>query len=118
MDLNRAFSLITRLLGIVLSVTVVLSTVASEQGELAVKQVTEESYRYFLGDNQGAEGILYTHVGDNRGLYGAEHDLARDNIAEHLESYGLSVLLEPFQYSGTRYNVVARSTLSVPTTIR
>ena len=46
-------------------------------------------------------------TGDNRG-YGPEHDLARENIFAELESYGLSVVLEPFQYNSvTYYNVVA-----------
>ncbi|MBU0616571.1 MAG: M28 family peptidase, partial [Planctomycetes bacterium] len=51
-------------------------------------------------------GILYTHVGDDRG-FGPEHDLARDNIASEFETYGLVVTLEPFSYWGTTYyNVV------------
>ena len=39
---------------------------------------------------------------------GAHHDLCRDNIQFTLQSYGLSVQLEPVDYWGsTYYNVVA-----------
>jgi len=79
---------------------------ASDEGHAAADQVTEESYRYFLGDNQGTEGILYTHDGDDR-EFGPEHDLARANIVAECESYGLSVALEPFYYGELYYNVVA-----------
>lgn len=81
--------------------------IASEQGQAAADQVTEASYRYFLGDNQGAPGILYTHSGDSRGVGAPQHDLARDNIEAHFASYGLTVTLEPVVYSSTTYyNVV------------
>jgi hypothetical protein len=74
--------------------------VASEQGMAAADEVSEASYYDLLYN------WLYTHAGDNRG-FGAEHDLARDNIVMFMESYGLDVVLEPFQYSGnTYYNVV------------
>ena len=83
------------------------ATQASPEGHAAADQVTEAGYRYFLGDNLGVPGILFTHAGDNRG-FGPQHDLARDNIVAELTSYGLTVELEPFTYSGTTYfNVVA-----------
>ncbi|MHC4695344.1 MAG: M28 family metallopeptidase [Planctomycetota bacterium] len=63
--------------------------IASPKGDTAAEKVTVESYRHFLDD------LLYTHYGDNRG-YGAEHDLARDNIVAQMQSYGLTVTLEPF----------------------
>ncbi len=89
-------------------VVAVCSAPASEPGEAAADQVTEASYRYFLGDNEGVEGILYTHPGDDRGRFGQEHDWARANIVEAFEGFGLSVDLEPFIYSSTTYyNVVA-----------
>ncbi|UCD75648.1 MAG: M28 family peptidase [Phycisphaerales bacterium] len=73
---------------------------ASDEGMAAAEEVSQDIY-YDLMDNW-----LYTHAGDNRG-FGPEHDLARDNIAFLMESYGLNVTLEPFQYSGnTYYNVV------------
>ena len=73
---------------------------ASELGQAAADQVSQDSYDEFL------DLWLYTHVGDDRG-YGPEHDLARDNIVYLLESYGLDVTLEPFSYSSsTYYNVV------------
>ena len=89
----------------------------SEAGQKAVDQVSESAYRYFLGDNQGIEGLLYTHDGDNRGVGGPEHDLARDNIAAMFQQYGLTVTLEPVQYSGnTYYNVVGTKTGSAHST--
>jgi hypothetical protein len=73
-------------------------------GLAAADQVTEASYRDFL------DNWLYTHIGDDRG-YGPEHDLARDNIVDFFEFYGLDVTLEPFQYGGDTYsNVVASMT--------
>ncbi len=51
--------------------------------------------------------LLYTHTGDNRGLSGAQHDLARENIFGAFQSFGLTTTLEAFTYSGsTYYNVV------------
>ncbi len=83
----------------------------SQAGLKAADQVSETAYRYFLGDNQGIEGLLYTHDGDNRGVNGPEHDLARDNIAAMFQQYGLTVTLEPVQYGGkTYYNVVGTKT--------
>ena len=77
---------------------------ASEDGNQAVSQVSQASYTHVLDD------MLYTHDGDNRG-YGAEHDLAQANIAMLMESYGLTVTLEPVPYSGeTYYNVVGTKT--------
>ncbi|UCD75649.1 MAG: M28 family peptidase [Phycisphaerales bacterium] len=74
--------------------------VASDEGLAAADEVSQAIY-YDLMDNW-----LYTHAGDNRG-FGAEHDLARDNIAFLMEGYGLTVTLEPFLYYGTTYyNVV------------
>jgi len=53
------------------------------------------------------KNLLYTRLGDNRG-FGPQHDLARDNIYNTLQSFGLSVVLEPFVYNSvTYYNVVA-----------
>ena len=73
---------------------------ASESGQAAAEQVSQEIYDEFL------DLWLYTHIGDDRG-WGPEHDLARDNIAFLFESYGLDVTLEPFSYSSsTYYNVV------------
>ena len=81
---------------------------ASDPGMQAANQVSEASYRAILGDDQGAFGILYTHDGHSRGVSGAQHDLARTNIFNEFQSYGLAVTLEPFQYSGNTYfNVVA-----------
>jgi hypothetical protein len=52
-------------------------------------------------------GILYTHNGSNR-QWGPNHDLARTNIFNKFQEYGLNPVLEPFTYSSTTYyNVVA-----------
>ncbi|MFH0982293.1 MAG: M28 family peptidase [Planctomycetota bacterium] len=73
---------------------------ASEAGLAAADQVSPAGYRDFL------DLYLYTHVGDDRG-FGPEHNLARANIVDLMESYGLTVTLEPFLYSSiTYYNVV------------
>ena len=61
-----------------LSVAVVATATASDEGQAAAAQVTEATYRYFLGDNEGVEGILYTHAGDRRGVGDPDHDLALD----------------------------------------
>ncbi len=73
---------------------------ATTPGNIAADEVSMTSYVDFM------DNWLYTHIGDNRG-YGAEHDLARDNIEFLFETYGLTVTLEPFTYlSTTYYNVV------------
>jgi hypothetical protein len=64
--------------------------------------VSQPNYTHLLQD------LLYTHTGDNRGIGGAQHDLARNNIEAYFASLGLTTSLEPFIYSGaTYYNVVA-----------
>ncbi|MHC5113174.1 MAG: M28 family metallopeptidase [Planctomycetota bacterium] len=66
-----------------------------------VQQLDVASYQHYLED------LLFTHAGDDRG-FGPQHDLARDNIVDTFESFGLDVTLEPFDYAGTEYyNVVA-----------
>ncbi|MCP4593703.1 MAG: Zn-dependent exopeptidase M28 [bacterium] len=81
-------------------------TVASERGQAAADQVTEASYRGWLGDDRGTLGILYAHTGDDRG-YGPEHDLARGNIFDAFDGFGLDASLHGFTYSSsTYYNVV------------
>lgn len=78
---------------------------ASVPGDVAAARVSEASYRHFLDD------MLYTHDGDNRGPYGPEHDLARDNIAMLMSHFGLDVTLEPFDWEGnTYYNVAGTKT--------
>jgi hypothetical protein len=72
-------------------------------GRTAAARVNEDSYRYFLDD------MLYTHSGDDRG-FGPEHDLAQANIFDLMQSFGLTVTLEPVTYFGTYYNVVGTKT--------
>ncbi len=106
---RRLFVLRTpRVLAIGLALTIASAAVASDMGQVAVDQVTEAGYRYFLGDSLGVEGILYTHDGDGRDIGDPQHDLARANIVAEFESYGLTVELHPFTYSSTTYyNVIA-----------
>jgi len=78
------------------------SSLASEAGELAAARVSQANYRHYLDD------MLYTHAGDDRGLYGDDHDAARDNIFMLFGGFGLDVTLHAFDFEGdTFYNVVA-----------
>jgi hypothetical protein len=73
----------------------------SPTGALIGSQIDISLYQHYLED------LLYTHLGDNRG-FGAQHDPARANIVATLQSFGLSVVEEPFVYNTvTYYNVVA-----------
>lgn len=94
--------------GAVLCAVPAVPATASEEGEFAASLVKVEHYRHFLDD------MLYTHEGDNRSILGVEHDLARANIADLFESFGLAVALEAFAFDWdddgndeTYYNVVA-----------
>jgi Zn-dependent M28 family amino/carboxypeptidase len=85
-------------------VTVLVLVYSIEASALIVQdlvdQVSQDNYSYYLDD------LLYTHTGDNRG-FGSEHDLARANIFNEFDSFGLQTNLDPFQYSSsTYYNIV------------
>lgn len=68
----------------------------------AVNLVSEAQYRDVL-DNR-----LYTRLGDNRGVGGPQHDLARDNILNAFKGFGLDASLDAFDWNGgTHHNVVA-----------
>ncbi|UCC28762.1 MAG: Zn-dependent exopeptidase M28 [Phycisphaerales bacterium] len=86
-----------------LAVAPALPALASPEGEIAAALVSEENYRHILDD------MLYTHAGDDRMVFGADHDPARTNIYNLFDSYGLPVALEPFDFleEFTLYNVVA-----------
>lgn len=74
-----------------------------------IEDVSQASYTSYLGVAAPGSppGILYTHLGDNRGN-GPEHDLARTNILNTLLGFGLTTYLDPFVVGGnTYYNVVA-----------
>lgn len=74
---------------------------ASPMGQAAANEVTVAAYRDTL------DSWLYTRTGHSRGLTGAQHDPARQNIQSRLMGFGLTVTIEPFTYSGnTYYNVV------------
>jgi len=75
---------------------------ASPPGGRVADQIDEVRYRYVLDD------LLFTHYGDSRGVGGADHDAARDNIRDELLSYGLDCHVESFSHQGDiGYNVVA-----------
>src|SRR5687767_12522186 len=57
------------------------------------------------------DNYLYTHLGHNKGINGAQHDPCRTNIFNLMQSFGLTVELDPFLYNGqTYYNVVGTKT--------
>lgn len=71
-------------------------------GAVISQQVDMAEYQHYHQD------LLFTHLGDNKGLNGPQHDPARTNIFNTLQSFGLSVALESFTYAAhTYYNVVA-----------
>jgi hypothetical protein len=81
---------------------------ASPQGLAAANQVNQLSYQGFMNNS------LYTHTGNSRGPSGAHLIPCRNNIQSRMQSYGLSVALESFTYSGNTYhNVVGTMTGSV-----
>ncbi len=66
-----------------------------------VSQVSQSSYTTYLNQH------LFTHTGDNRGITGSQHDIARTAIYDAFQSFGLATSLEAFTYNaGTYYNVV------------
>ena len=76
--------------------------VASDLGQTVSDQFSVASFQDYL------DNALFTNLGDNKGLNGAEHDPCRDSIADVLEGFGLDVVLDPFLYQGqTYYNVIA-----------
>jgi len=62
-----------------------------------VNLVSLDDYTNYLS----APSFLYTHNGNNRGMGGTDHDLARDNIYSELAGFGLDVSLDEF-VSGSR----------------
>lgn len=86
----------------VLAVAASGTALASPPGDVISQQVDIATYQHYHQD------LLFTHLGESRGLTGAQHDPARTNIFNTLQSFGLSVALEPFVYNTvTYYNVVA-----------
>ncbi len=93
------------LLSVTVSAAALISTSVA-QAEVTtqdlVDQIDKTVYQHYLDD------LLYTHPGDDRGAGGGtDHDLARGNIQDTLESFGLDTYLHPFSVWGeTGYNVV------------
>lgn len=87
-------------LGLSLGVCMLNAAAGPTVGDL-VSEISQANYTRLLNER------LYTHLGDNRG-FGPEHDLARANIFDDFESYGLDVALHGFEFSNeTYFNVEA-----------
>jgi parallel beta-helix repeat protein len=85
-----------------LTIAIVCPAFASDIGEELADQVDVITWRHYLDD------LLYTHSGNNRGIAGAHHDLARENIVTTFQSFGLAVERHAFVYSGHTYqNIIA-----------
>jgi VCBS repeat-containing protein len=98
-DLSQFFADVDLVYGDLLTYTVTAS--GSIPIPALLDQISEASYTDIHQD------LLYTHSGDNRGLNGPQHDLARNNIFNYFENLGLDTSLDPFTYNGgTYYNVV------------
>jgi len=66
-----------------------------------VAQVSQATY-------QSNHELLYVHNWANKGISGAQHDLARTSIYNYFDGLGLATSLDPFTYNTqTYYNVVA-----------
>ncbi len=92
-------------LTIVLALSLAHSVLASAIGQTVASKVDVNSYKNIL------DNVLYTHLGMNKGISGAQHDPCRNNIVSTLQSYGLDVQLHPFTYNSvTYYNVVGTKT--------
>ena len=88
-----------------LLITLSSFVLASDFGQQIATEVSVSQYQTYLED------YLFTHAGDNRGRNGADHNPCRANIQSLMNSFGLSVQLEPFTYWGhTYYNVVGTQT--------
>jgi VCBS repeat-containing protein len=98
-DLSQVFADVDLAYGDLLTYTVTAS--GSIPIPVLLDQISEASYTDIHQD------LLYTHSGDNRGLNGPQHDLARNNIFDYFSDLGLETSLDPFTYNGgTYYNVV------------
>ena len=87
---------ITAILGLLAALAAHADIISDMVGE-----ISQSGYTDYLTNS------LYTHLGDDRGLSGAEHDLARDNIYDTFAAFGLDTSLHAFQYNGnTYYNVI------------
>lgn len=82
--------------------TLITTASATPPGDIVVDQIDQANYQHILDD------LLFTHLGDSRGIGGAEHHPARDNIKTEFQSYGLTTHFETFSYQGhTGYNIIA-----------
>jgi hypothetical protein len=78
-----------------------LATPSRADVAAVVNQVSQTNYQHYL------DNVLYTRTGDDRGLEGAQHDMAQTNLFNLFVSFGLQTRLESFTYQDrTCYNVV------------
>jgi hypothetical protein len=104
-NIRRATWQVVCVLASGLALWITATAVATEEGQVAAQQVSVLNYVSLLNTQ------LYTHAGNSRGLNGANHDPARNNIKALFESYGLLTYYDTFTYSGgTQENVVAEQT--------
>lgn len=81
---------------------------ATSAGGLSVRDIVEQVSQQQYQNN--LDNRLYTRPGDDRGMSGAQHDLARNNILNHFLSLGLNAVLDrhpPQQGWPASVNVVA-----------
>lgn len=91
---------IIRPLSVGLAVLALASQAIAADVSSIAGQVSQIRYSKYLGNS------LYTYSGADRGIGGAQHDLARTNIYNAFASFGLNTYLDPFQYAGNTYNNV------------
>jgi aminopeptidase YwaD len=86
-------------------VLVSTGAMASAIGQTVASRVDVSSYQNYL------DNWLYTHLGMNKGIGGAQHDPCRSNIASILQGFGFTVELHPFTYNSVTYfNVIGTKT--------
>ncbi|MBU0640065.1 MAG: M28 family peptidase, partial [Planctomycetes bacterium] len=90
------------LAGFLITLWAVSAPAGSVVGRFVADQADQTTYVHYHAD------LLYTHDGDDRGRFGPEHDLARDNICAIFADLGLDVEYHGFWFGGSQYfNVVA-----------
>ena len=85
-----------------------LQAYAATVPQTVASQFSTANYQHYL------DNVLFTHLGHNKGIGGAQHDPCRDAIAAELTALGYTVELHPFTYQAVTYfNVIATKTGTV-----
>lgn len=95
--MNRSIAVVSACLFLLLSANPVLAAPTVFD---VVSDVSQSTYTDYL------DNMLYTHLGNDRDVGGAEHDLARNNIYSAFSGFGLTTSYNPFQYNGYNGNNV------------